>query len=94
MGGRAGGGARGGGGGWSYQEKETKQSMETLRKNRGSIYAVSDIGEAYKAGSEPLYSITAFYGNKQSATLSSTNKKHVAGWRKEINKTIKANKAK
>ena len=93
MGGRAGGGARGGGGGgWSYQLKETKQSIETLRKNQGSIYAVSDIGEAYKLGSEPLYSITAFYGNKQSATLSSTNRKHVAGWRKEINKTIKANK--
>ena len=93
MGGRAGGGARGGGG-WSAYLKETPKAMETIRKNKDSLYSVSDIGEAYKAGSEPLYSITAFYGNKQSAMLSSTNKAHVAGWRKEIKKVIKANKAK
>ena len=92
MGGRAGGGAGSGGGAW--WEKSTKQAIETIRKNRGSIHGVSDIGEAYQAGQPTRYDVTVFYGNKQNVTLISTNKAHVAGWRKEIKKQIKANQGK
>ena len=93
MGNRAGGGSRGGGGG-AWWEKSTKQAIETIRKNRGSIHGVSEIGEAYQAGQPTRYDVTVFYGNKQNVTLISTNKAHVAGWRKEIKKQIKANNAK
>ena len=92
MGGRAGGGAGSGRGAW--WEKSTKQAIETIRKNRGSIHGVSDIGEAYQAGQPTRYDVTVFYGNKQNVTLISTNKAHVAGWRKEIKKQIKANQGK
>ena len=90
MGGRAGGGGGAAGGG-TWWEKSTKQAMDTIRKNRGSIYSVSDIGEAYQAGQPTRYDISVFYGNKQSASLISTTRAHVAAWRKEIKKQIKAN---
>ena len=93
MGARGGGGGRGsGGGGGAWWDKSTKQAIETIRNNRGSIFGVSDIGEVYQSGQPTRYDITVFYGNKQNAILTSTNQARVAAWRKEIKKQIKANK--